>query len=658
MKPEAGESKTAETNLYFKEFALLERVKEIIEKGDFSKDEILKEFADFHTEYDKLLKGIVKISRIADANQRKLMRTLELEKRNLLLEQVVKERTQEIGDKNRQLEEQSEKLKEMDRVKSRFLTNISHEFRTPLTLIMGPLEQMIAGDGDYSGMDKKKKHIMMLRNAQRLLRLINQLLELSKLDSGRMKLQAGKTDIVSFIKVIVTYFQSLADQNELDLVFDNTLEHEDRFLYIDHRKIEDVMSNILINAVKFTPPGGQISVTIKETPPEYENYPEGAVEISVGDTGPGIPAMQLRHIFNRFYEAKSTAERRQKGSGIGLALAKELVELHHGTISVNSREGDGSTFSVQLPKGSGHLAAEQKTGHAEPPNMTQSLESQMLESVIEVEGENEPKSRFYLEGDPAAKEPAIILVVDDSPEMRGYIRESLEPDYTVIEAGDGKEGIDKARKSVPDLIVSDVMMPGVNGYELCRTLKNDVNTSHIPVILLTVKASEDSVVQGLESGADDYITKPFSTKILSVRIKNLIDLHRDLQLTMNRELTGKPTKISVSAVEREFVEDLKKVLEENLPDPDFNVDAMCKKLYMSRPTLYRKIQAISGESPTEFIRSYRLKRASQLLESGFGSVTEVAFEVGFSSRAYFTKCFRERFHQLPSAYHPSESEAE
>lgn len=677
MKETLSDNKTTESGLYSKEHHLLEKTAELIRDENLSKEELLQEFSNLHFEYDKLLKDSVKINRIADRNQRKLIRMLELEKRNLLLEQVVKERTKEIEDKNQQLEEQSQKLKELDRVKSRFLTNISHEFRTPLTLIMGPLEQMIENGKDFSEFEKNRKHIMMLRNSQRLLRLINQLLELSKLDSGRMKLQAGKTDIVSFMKIIFAYFQPLADQNELELVFQDRFEKDDRSFYIDHRKLEDVMSNILINAVKFTPPGGRVTVTLEEGPPEYERFPAGSADISVSDTGPGIPDTQLKYIFNRFYEAEQTAERRQKGSGIGLALAKELVELHHGTIDVISREGDGSTFTVKLPRGDGHLSREQIVDVPQPQTesqtesqtqpqtnsqtMVQSLENQMLDSVLEKEEENQPRIPFLLDENGENARPAdisTVLVVDDSLEMRGYIKDCLEPGYRTIEAANGKEGVEKARKEIPDLIVSDVMMPELNGFELCRTLKNDVSTSHIPIILLTVKSSEDSVVKGLECGADDYVTKPFSTKILSARVKNLINLNREQQLKLKRELTGRPTRISVSPTEKEFVEDLKTVLEKNLPDPDFNVDAMCKKLYMSHPTLYRKIQALSGESPTAFLRSYRLKRAMELLESGFGSVTEVAVEVGFNSRSYFTKCFRERFHQLPSAFISGENGAE
>jgi DNA-binding response OmpR family regulator len=251
-------------------------------------------------------------------------------------------------------------------------------------------------------------------------------------------------------------------------------------------------------------------------------------------------------------------------------------------------------------------------------------------------------------------EKDIILVVDDSADVRDYIRGSLEPLYTVVDAKGGQEGIQKAQEIIPDLIISDIMMLEINGYELCRQLKNNIKTSHIPIILLTAKASEESIIQGLETGADDYITKPFNTKILCARIKNLIDLRHHMQETLNREMTLQPVKMSVSQIDKMFIKKLRDVINKNISDPEFNIDQLCKKMDMSQPTVYRKIHALSGESPTEFIRSYRLKRGAELLKKNFGTVLEVAFEVGFSSANYFTKCFKKKFHQLPSTYQETE----
>jgi len=586
-------------------------------------------------------------------------RSGKLKREKQKLERIVKERTKEINQKNQQLEkqttqlkEQSEKLKEMDKVKSRFFTNISHEFRTPLTLLMGPLEQMIANCSDEKK-EKKRKLTLMLRNAQRLLRLINQLLELSKLESGKLKLQAHRTNIISFVKGITASFQFLAHQKELGLVFQAEEDARDIVLFIDPRKMEDIMSNLLINAFKFTPPGGEVRVTVKRNPAAEANFPEGSVEISVCDTGLGIPAEQLAHIFDRFYQAETTYEYHQKGSGIGLALSKELVELHHGTIEARSREGEGSEFIIRLPMGQG-APADDKYGLTEPNALASIEGAPSLETVMEKEeNDSENETEYDLDSE-AGNDRDIILVVEDSADMRDYIRGTLEPVYTVVDAEDGREGIQKAQEIIPDLIISDIMMPEVDGYELCRVLKSEVQTSHIPIILLTAKASEENILHGLKNGADDYITKPFSTKILSARIKNLIDIRSQLQQNIKREMTFQPVKTSVSKIDQEFLQDLQAVIKKNISEPEFNVEAMCKRLYMSNATLYRKIQALCGQTPTEFIRSFRLKRAMELLKNGFGSVTEVAFEVGFSSRAYFTKCFREKFHQLPSTYQESE----
>ncbi len=552
------------------------------------------------------------------------------------LEQVVRERTV-------QLAAQSEKLREMDRVKSRFFANISHEFRTPLTLLIGPLEQMIAECGEEEG-EKKRKLTMMLRNAQRLLRLINQLLELSRLDSGKMRLQAVKTDLTAFVRGIGDSFRLLARQKELELVVQAGGENDaaEMMLYIDPRKMEDVLSNLLINGLKFTPPGGKIKVTIKRKATAGEYFPEGWLEITVADTGPGIPPQQLAHVFERFYQAEAGYETHLKGSGIGLALAKELVELHRGKIEVRSREGEGTTFTIRLPSGSRHLPAEEIVDL--PADIPEP------ERVGEAGEEEAAADEADRESEPAAGGKEIVLVVEDSADMRAYIREALVPDYKVLEAADGREGIDTARQVIPDLIVSDIMMPEVDGYELCRVLKHDVRTSHIPIILLTARAAEENILQGLESGADDYVTKPFNTKIVLARIKNLIELRRQLQANINRQMNLEPVKTSLTGIDREFFRELNDLIEKNLADEEFGVEQLSKRLYMGRTTLYRKIQALTGLTPTEFIRSYRLKRGAELLKQDSGTVLEVALRVGFSNSSYFARCFKEKFHQLPSQY--------
>jgi signal transduction histidine kinase/DNA-binding response OmpR family regulator len=593
-------------------------------------------------------------------------RSGKLEREKQKLERIVTDRTKEIQEKSQQLEkqtlqlkEQSEKLTEVDKVKSRFFANISHEFRTPLTLITGPLEQMLS---DCHDKKQQKQLTLMLRNSQRLLGLINQLLELSKFESGTMKLQTGRQSIIPFLKGIVASFDPVATKNDLDLTFQS--QEEDITLYFDPEKLEEVIFNLLANAVKFTPAGGKITVNTEKIPAAEEFFPAGVLEISICDTGPGIPREQLTHIFDRFYQSDSTFEHHQKGSGIGLSIAKELVELHHGKIDVHTREGKGTEFIIRLPMGDSHLKPEEIAETSKKPYKPKSPGEISTFYTIEKAAETPvnnmadnleagyPGNRNDL--DPLQPGKNIILVVEDSADVREYIRIELEPFYTVVEAENGQEGIKKAREIIPDLIISDVMMPGKDGYELSRELKNNIDTCHIPIILLTAKASQENIIKGLETGADDYITKPFNTKILCIRIKNLIDLRSHLQQTVKREMTMQPAKISVSQNDRMFIKKLKEVIDKNISDPEFNVTQMCRDLDMSQPTLYRKIYALTGESPTEFIRSYRLKRGAELLENNFGSILEVALEVGFSSANYFTRCFKKMFHQLPSSYMASE----
>jgi signal transduction histidine kinase/AraC-like DNA-binding protein len=574
------------------------------------------------------------------------LRSIQLEKEKQKLEQTVKERTKE-------LKEQAEKLKEMDKIKSRFFTNISHEFRTPLTLIMSPLEEMISENRDKG---KKKDLNLMLRNSQRLLGLIDQLLELSKIESGKLELQACRQNIIVFLKGIVASFEPVVSKNELDLTFDTDEENID--LYFDLGKLEEILFNLLSNAVKFTPPGGKISVKVAKKPGKEENFPLGSVDISVKDTGLGIPMDQVPHVFKRFYQSDITYEQNLKGTGIGLSIAKELVELHHGTIDVHSRENEGTEFIVRLPLGDAHLEPEEiveppKTPFKyKTPRDIPSLDPGGNERGVDPDHPN-GKENIVDDFDPLEPGKNIILVVEDNVDMRQYIKKALEPIYIVEEAANGQEGMQKAQEKIPDLIISDIMMPEVGGIELCKKLKNDIKTSHIPIVLLTAKASKESIIEGLEN-ADDYITKPFDIKIVCARIKNLIDLRTHMQETQKRKDTDEPVKISVPQCEKVFIKKLKQIIDKNISDPDFNVTQMCKDLDMPQPTLYRKIVALSGESPTEFIRSYRLKRGAKLLrENPNITIQEVAFEVGFSSGTYFTRCFKKRYHQSPTTYQAS-----
>ena len=601
--------------------------------------------------------------------------SIRLQQEKKKLEILVKERTKEVHEKNQvletqtmQLKDQSQKLKEMDQVKSRFFANISHEFRTPLTLIMGPIEQMLSEGRDIG---QKKILKIMRRSSQRLLTLINQLLDLSRLDSGKMDLQAACQNIVPFLKGTVASFQMVALENQLELEFHS--EAGEIPLFFDAPKMEEVMYNLLINAIKFTPPQGKISLSVTVSKEQSDQAKEEAdfLYISLRDTGPGISQEQLIHIFDRFYQVEGAGGRGHKGSGIGLALTKEIVLLHHGKIDVHSQEGKGTEFVIQLPLGRDHLKPNQIVSSSEAvPGEGKCKEIEILHTSSGLEEEEEigrDTGEIEAVGDietgayedrSQPQEKNVILVVEDEPDVREFIRSPLKPFYEVVVAKDGKEGIAIAKEIIPDLIVSDIMMPGTDGYELCRVLKKDIHTSHVPIILLTAKASEESIIQGLETGADDYITKPFNTRMLLNRIKNLIDLRRQLQLKIQRQKMLLPAEISISSPDETFLKEFQGIIEKNLADPEFNVDLLSKKLYMGRSTLFRKIQALTGETPNQFILSYRLERGAQLLREKYGNVTEVALDVGFSSPAYFSKLFKEKFQQTPSDFQASQGPGE
>jgi signal transduction histidine kinase/CheY-like chemotaxis protein/AraC-like DNA-binding protein len=574
----------------------------------------------------------------------------------------IKDQKQQLEDKTLQLKEMSEKYQDMDEVKSRFFANISHEFRTPLTLIMSPLEQMISDSRDK---EQEKKLKVMRRSSQRLLTLINQLLDLSRFDSGKMKLQAIYQNIVPFLKGTVASFHLVAVENQLELEFHP--EEEEIPLYFDAPKLEEVMYNLLINSIKFTPPGGKISVSVSVGQDRQDQAKEEVdfVYISIRDTGIGISQEQLAHIFDRFYQAEGPKGRGHKGTGIGLALTKELIRLHHGKIDVHSQVGKGTEFVFQLPMGRKHLKPGEIISASEAaPGLGKSKEIEALHMTegleVETEANMDAKEIEFLGkiDSETPQEKNVILIVEDEPDVREFIRSPLEPTYNVVEAQDGNEGIVKAKSIIPDLIITNIIMPNADGYELCRVLKKDIETTHIPIIILTAKASEESIIMGLEIGADDYITKPFNTTMLLSRIKNLIDLRRQLQLKIQRQKMLLPEEISISSLDDKFLKEFQDIVEENLSDPGFNVDELSKKLNMGRSTLFRKIQALTGETPYQFILSYRLERGAKLLREKYGNVTEVAFEVGFPHAAYFAKLFKEKFHQTPSEFQASQGPSE
>lgn len=581
-----------------------------------------------------------------------MIRVRQLEARNRQLESIVNERTATVR-------QQADKLQEMDRVKSNFFANISHEFRTPLTLILGPLDNVIKKINDH---ENRQELQIVQRNARGLLGLINQLLDLSRLESGQMSLQVQNGNFVEFLRGLVISFSSLAEQKDIKLQFicDSPTEKEiDRRFYYDQDKIEKVLFNLLSNAFKFTPKGRRIIVAcgIRDSESkngnwepatgnvQLQNRPESQISnpqclyLQVSDTGIGIPADLLPHIFDRFYQVDSGHTRDHQGTGIGLAHTKELVERHYGKINVDSEAGRGTIFVINLPLGSDHLQPEeivQSAKVATPPvPQTSDLPVQLVKTADDAP-------------EPAPEKGSIILVIDDHPDMRRFIRRQLEPDFQFIEAGNGEAGIGVARDVIPDLIVCDVMMPGMDGYQVCEALKTHQNTSHIPIVLLTAKAGEESKLAGLETGADDYLTKPFSSDELRLRIQNLIETRRKLRERYRKEGLLQPPDVPVTSIEEEFLQRLKSILEAQMEEEDFGVETLCHELGMSERHLQRKIRALTGQRPSELIRDARLERAKTLLQQHSGTVSEIAYAVGFNNLSYFAKCFRERFGITPS----------
>lgn len=574
---------------------------------------------------------------------------------------------------------EAEKLKELDRMKSRFFANISHEFRTPLTLILGPIETIYQRIPDR---ETRQDLSMMQRNGQRLLRLINQLLDLSRLEAGKLKLQARPGDLLAFLKGIVFSFESLARQRKIDLRFQSPENLPP--VCFDPDKLEKVLVNLLSNAFKFTPSGGEITVAVDIPPvpskggiipplrgdtegcsPPFEGWPGGMLEIRVKDTGPGIPPGHLPHIFDRFYSSGEGYSKDQQSSGIGLALTRELVELHHGKISVNSEAGMGAEFTVLLPLGKGHLQPEEiaDTGYPVPdvettPRVVSTAEDAENLSPIMIETLRATSlQNANLDRPPSGGQP-IILIIEDNPDMRAYIRSQLLDYCQVLEAEDGQAGLDMASDTLPDLIISDVMMPKMDGYQLCEKLKTDQRTSHIPLILLTAKSSGESKLEGLTLGADDYLVKPFDSKELQVRVKNLIEQRRTLRERFGKEIKLQPKDIAITSADEKFLLRAMDIIDRYISDENFSVEQFGREIGLSRGQLHRKLKALTDQSPVDFIRAIRLKRAAQLLEKRFGTVAEIAYQVGFSDPSYFSRCFRQQFGILPSEYAASANSVE
>ncbi len=527
---------------------------------------------------------------------------------------------------------ESDSLRNLDQIKTRFFANISHEFRTPLTLILGQIESVLtSGIGTK---EKGKLHIA-IRNARRLLTLINQLLDISKIEAGSMELKAGQHNIVSFFKSLFYSFESLAESKKITLKFESVYENIP--VVFEPDKIEKVFYNIVSNAFKFTPPYGEIRVNVN-----YLNSLEA--EIRIKDSGIGIPADRLPKIFNRFYQVDNSSTREHEGTGIGLALTKELIELHKGSISVSSVEGEGTEFIIHLPLGDTKHQKE-KSGIT-PPGKSTSPE--ITYDTFESVSTNNLKG--MTKQSEAVKNQEIILIIEDNKDVRNYIKELTEGEYIVSEASNGEEGILRAREIIPDLIITDIMMPKMDGYKLSQEIRNDKRTSHIPIIMLTAKAGLDDKIEGLETGIDAYLTKPFSAKELKVRIKNLILQRKELRKKFSQATIIKPSEVTSVSIDQEFLEKIIKIIESHFEDEQFSVDKLSEEIGMSVSQLSRKLKALIDQPAGQLIRSLRLQRAADLLKQNAGSVAEICYKIGFNDQAYFSRSFKKQFGCSPSDY--------
>lgn len=545
------------------------------------------------------------------------MKTRSLKKRQEELEQTVVERTQTI-----QL--QAEELRLLDKSKSRFLANISHEFRTPLTLILNTLKEDTAKNGKVSFNEMEVE--IMQRNAQRLRQLIEQLLDVSKLEAGKMSLQVALANFEYYVKELVRSFEPLAQQKQVMLSFFTNVV--DDLLYFDRDKMDKIMYNLLSNAIKFTPEGGVIEVRLKQN--------EKEMWIDVEDTGIGISEKESVHIFDRFYQAHQVETDHYEGTGLGLSLVKEFTELHGGRVEVNSQLGKGSCFSVYFPLGKKHYNIEEVKilGSKDIPQNILTTNQQQRLTYDLLPKETSP----------------TLLIVEDNEDLLSHHRKLFGETYNLLLARDGKQGLTMAFKYLPDLIVCDVMMPIKNGYEVCRQLKLDERTNHIPVILLTAKASHEEKMEGLMVGADDYLIKPYDQAELSLRVQNLLELQRRLQTQWASNATPSSPSNTLPNVRNAFIEKCMTIIEEQLTDRDFGVEKLSQIVGMSRTQLFRKIKSITGTTPTHFIRSYRLKKARQLLLQNTGNASEVSYMVGFNNPNYFFKCFKEEFGMTVSEF--------
>ena len=574
-----------------------------------------------------LVAGLLLVVYKSLRSKNRLNRELSEQKRQLEEQRdKLEEQRDKLEEQRDQLIQLSHQLEEATHAKLVFFTNISHDFRTPLTLVADPVEHLLA-DKTLNG-DQHRMLMLIQRNVNILLRLVNQILDFRKYENGMMEYTPVPVDILSSFEGWNESFLAVVRKKHIHFSFDK-LADTDYHTLADVEKLERIYFNLLSNAFKFTPENGKVTVRLSPLTKEDGRW----IRFTVANTGSMISVEHIRNIFDRFYRI----DMHHAGSGIGLALVKAFVELHKGTISVESDEKQGTIFTVDLP-----MQTCEVTVSVDSP-LSSSIGASVSSALNNAQvAEEEETERDYDSSKPS------VLIIDDNADIRSYVHSLLHADYTVIEAVDGSEGIRKAMKYVPDLIISDVTMPGIDGIECCRRLKSELQTCHIPVILLTACSLDEQRIQGYDGGADSYISKPFSSQLLLARVRNLIDSHRRLKQFFGDGQTL--AKEDVCDMDKNFVEKFKSLLDAKLGDSNLNVEDLGKDMGLSRVQLYRKIKSLTNYSPNELLRIARLKKAASLLASSDMTVAEIGYEVGFSSPSYFTKCYKEQFGESPTDF--------
>jgi len=546
-----------------------------------------------------------------------------LTRKNEELERLIEERTAEV-------KEQAQKLKELDSLKSRFFTNISHEFRTPLTLILGQFESLLEKVSDPLYVSKIK---MGIRNSVRLQKLINQLLEISKIEAGKRKKNATRTDMVAFLRLVIMTFESLAGKRNIKLDFRS--DAETLPAWVDREMTEMIFTNLVSNAVKYNRDGSFVSMRLIVHPERKgKEFPEGYFEVQVEDGGIGIDPERLPFIFDRFYQVDRKQISDIEGTGLGLTIVKELVELQHGTITVESEKNSGTVFHIRLPLGNSHLRKEE---------VSTVVEEEKLRGYQNIEEVAETGDPDAIDDNTADSTSEMILVIDDNSDIRTFINEELRAEYRIVEAPDGLEGLRLAEHLIPDLVITDIMMPGIDGVELSRRLKQNELTDHIPVIILTAKAAFDDKMEGLETGADDYLVKPFKPVELRTRVKNLLDNRRKLRARFEKISLPGQSHDETEQPKNDFISKVNSLVLERLSDENFTAESMARELGYSLSPLNRKLNALTGKTAGVLIRETRLEKAMTILKSKQLSVKEVALMTGYSEQSNFTRSFKNRF---------------